>query len=54
VSYGPHPVPVLVEVLKKWKADVAAKVLGKCSKVAGKKIALAAKISRSCVGAGSK
>jgi hypothetical protein len=54
VSYGPHPVPISVEVLKKRKADTAVKVSGKHLKVAEKKIALAVKISRSRIGAGSK
>jgi hypothetical protein len=54
VSYGPHPVPVSAEVLKKRKADAAAKVSGKRSKVAEKKIALAAKIFGLSVGANSK
>jgi hypothetical protein len=54
VSYGPRPVPVSAEVLKKRKADVAAKVSGKRPKVAEKKIALAVKIPGSHVGAGLK
>jgi hypothetical protein len=54
VSYEPRPVPISAEVLKRRKADAAIKVLGKRPKVAEKKIALAAKISGSRVGAGSK
>jgi hypothetical protein len=54
VSYGPRPVPILAEVLKKRKADAAAKVLGKHPKVAEKKIALAMKISGSRTGASFK
>jgi hypothetical protein len=54
VSYGPRPVPVSAEVLKKRKAYVAAKVLGKRLKVAEKKIAFTVKISGSRAGAGSK
>jgi hypothetical protein len=34
VSYGHHPVPVSVEVLKKRKANTAVKVLAKRPKVA--------------------
>jgi hypothetical protein len=33
VSYGPHPVPIYVEVLKKRKADATTKVSGKRPKV---------------------
>jgi hypothetical protein len=54
VSYGPHPVPISAEVLKKRKADAVVKVLGKRLKVVEKKIALTVKISRFCVGAGLK
>jgi hypothetical protein len=54
VSYGPRPMPVSAEVLKKRKADATLKVLDNRPKVAKKKIALAVKISRSRVGAGSK
>jgi hypothetical protein len=54
VSYGPCPVPILAEVLKKRKADAPMKVSGKRPKVAEKKIALAAKISGSHMRAGSK
>jgi hypothetical protein len=54
VSYEPRPVPVSTEVLKKRKADAAAKVSGKRPKVAEKKIAVAVKISGSCACANSK
>jgi hypothetical protein len=54
VSYGPRPVPVSAEVLKKRKAGAATKVSGKRPKVAEKKIALAMKISGLRAGAGSK
>jgi hypothetical protein len=54
VSCGPHPVPASADVLKKRKADAVTKVSSKRPKVAEKKIALATKISRSRVGAGSK
>jgi hypothetical protein len=54
VSYGLRLVSVSVEVLKKRKEDVVAKVLGKRPKVDEKKCAMAAKISRSRAGAGSK
>jgi hypothetical protein len=53
VSYGPCPVPVSTEVLKKRKVDAIAKVSGKRPKVA-EKIALAAKISESRARASSK
>jgi hypothetical protein len=54
VSYGPHLVHVSAEVLKKRKVDATAKVLGKRTKVAEKKGAVLAKVSGSCVSAGSK
>jgi hypothetical protein len=47
VGYGPRPVPVSAEVLKKRKADGAAKVLAKRPKVAEKKSAGLAKVSGS-------
>jgi hypothetical protein len=54
VSYGPHLVPVSVEILKKRRVDAAMKVSGKRPKVAEEKIALAVKISGTRAGAGSK
>jgi hypothetical protein len=50
--YGLHLVPISVEVLKKRKADAAAKVLGKRPKVVEKKITLATKIFGSRTGTG--
>jgi hypothetical protein len=47
-------VPVSAEVLKKWKADAAAKVSGKHPKVAEKKGAMTAKVPGSRTIAGLK
>jgi hypothetical protein len=54
VSYGPRPVPVSAEVLKKRKVDAAAKVFGKHLKVTEKKSAMPVKVSGSRVSVGSK
>jgi hypothetical protein len=54
VSYGPRPVPISTEVLKKRKVDDAAKVLGKCPKVTKKKGVVPAKVSGSWASADSK
>jgi hypothetical protein len=54
LSYGPRPVPVSAEALKKRKEDAAAKVSGKRPKVAEKKGAMAVKVFGSRVSAGSK
>jgi hypothetical protein len=54
VGYGPCPVPVSTEVLKKRKADAAAKVLAKRPKLVEKKSAGLVKVSGSCGGGGSK
>jgi hypothetical protein len=54
VAYGPRPVPVSMEVLKKRKADAVVKVLGKCPKVAEKKGAMPVKVSGSRTSVGSK
>jgi hypothetical protein len=54
VSYGPRPVTVSVEVLKKRKADAATKVSAKCPKVTERKGVGLAKVSGSCMSGGSK
>jgi hypothetical protein len=54
VSYGPHPVPISVEVLKKRKADATAKVSGKSPKVTEKKGLTPAKVSGSHASVGLK
>jgi hypothetical protein len=53
-GFGPRPVPISTEVLKKRKADAAAKVLAKRPKVAEKKSVGLAKISGSCGSGSSK
>jgi hypothetical protein len=54
VAYGPCPVPVSAEVLKKWKADAVVKVSAKCSKVPEKKGAEPVKVSRARASGGPK
>jgi hypothetical protein len=54
VSYGPRPVPVSTEVLKKRKADATAKVSGKRPKVTEKKGVTHVKVSGSRMSVGSK
>jgi hypothetical protein len=50
VGYGPCPVPISTEVLKKRKADAAAKVLAKRPKLVEKKSVGLVKVSGSCGG----
>jgi hypothetical protein len=54
VGYGPRPVPISAEVLKKRKADAAGKVLAKRPKVAKMTSVGLAKVYRSCGGGSSK
>jgi hypothetical protein len=54
LAYGPRPVPVSTEVLKKRKADAAVKVSPKRPKVTEKKGAGLMKVSRSRVSGGLK
>jgi hypothetical protein len=54
VAYGPHPVPISAEVLKKRKVDAAVKVSTKCPKVTEKKGAGLTKLSGSHVSGSSK
>jgi hypothetical protein len=54
LAYGPRPVPVSIEVLKKWKAHAATKVSAKRPKVTEKKGAGLTKVSRSHMSGGLK
>jgi hypothetical protein len=54
LSYGPRPVLIFTEVLKKWKEDAVAKVLAKSLTVTEKKCVGLVKVSRSCKSGGSK
>jgi hypothetical protein len=54
VAYGPRPVPVSTEVLKKRKADATRKVLAKCPKVPKKKRTETTKVTVAQVKSGLK
>jgi hypothetical protein len=54
VAYGPHPVPVFTEVLKKRKEDATRKVLAKRPKAHEKKGTESAKDPAACVKSGLK